>query len=227
MFIFLFFLLSFSCLSQTLDPNVLLNKVKENFAKIKDYKVEAHIIINVNFLKVPATDATIYFKQPDKVKLESSKFAIIPKEGLNFSPMSFLKGKYTSVFVKNDNLNGVYTSVIKVIPLEENSDIIISTLWIDNFNQIIRKAEVTTRSKGTYTILLDYDLAKTRYALPISMTLLFDIKRNEFHKKFSPDSKENQSKTQENVKGSAVVKYSNYRVNQGLSDSIFEEGNKK
>ena len=67
---------------QTKDPDAILNKVKENFNKIKDYQVDIHIKIDVSFLKVPDSNAKIYFKQPDKVKIKSDQFALLPKEGL-------------------------------------------------------------------------------------------------------------------------------------------------
>jgi len=215
-------------LAQNVKPETLIRKVKENFAKVKDYEVDAHIHINVDFLKVPETDAKIYFKQPDKVKLSSSQFAMIPSEGLNFSPMSFFKGNYSAVFVRNENYTGFNTAVIKIVPLDDDKDIILSTVWIDMDYFIVRKTEITTKSKGTYALLLNYDVGKTKYYLPVSMTFLFDVKTDNLHGKFgnNKDTDKNGQK-KKSMKGSASITYSNYKVNKGIPDSIFKDDKKK
>jgi len=66
-------------LSQTKDPDLILTRVKEAFTVIEDYEVDVHIKIDVEFLKVPEGDAKLYFKQPDKIHVESEKFALLPK----------------------------------------------------------------------------------------------------------------------------------------------------
>ncbi len=212
--------------SQGANPDAMIQKVKDNFSKVKDYVVDAHIKVNVDFLKVPETNAKIYFKQPDKVKLTSPQFALVPKEGLNFSPMSFFKNKYSAVFVKNESLWGFNTALIKLVPLEESEDIILTSLWIDSNYFIIRKAEVTTKSKGTYGLQLNYDVGKTKFYVPVSMIFLFDVKKDDFPNKFG-NSSDNKAPKKKNFKGTAEIKYSNYIINKGISDKIFKEEKKK
>lgn len=225
--ILLFLLLTVtSVYAQDVNPDVMIQKVKNNFLKVKDYIVDAHIKVNVDFLKVPETDAKIYFKQPDKVKMTSPQFALVPKEGLNFSPLSFFNIKYSAVLIKKESLWGFNTAVIKVVPLEESQDVILTTLWIDSDYFIIRKAEVTTKSKGTYGLQLNYDVGKTKYFVPVSMTFLFDIKADNFPNKFG-NSKEEKAQKKNKFKGTAEIKYSNYIINKGISDNIFKEDKKK
>ena len=123
--------------SQSMNPDVILNNVKEKFSKINDYEVNVRIKVDVDFLKVPVTEAKIYFKQPDKIHFESENFALLPKEGVNFSPMAILKGDYTAIFERLDTINDIKTVVIKVIPLNEKSNTILTTLWIDQSRNYI------------------------------------------------------------------------------------------
>ena len=74
------------------------------------------IIVDVDFLKIPEREAKIYYKKPDKIHVESEGFVMLPKEGLNFSPLGLLNSNYTSFYVKQDTIDGIVTSVIKVIP---------------------------------------------------------------------------------------------------------------
>ena len=73
-------------IGQAKDPDTLVAMVKNEFDKIEDYEVDVVIKIDINFLKVPESKAKIFFKKPDKVRLKSEGFALLPKEGLNFSP---------------------------------------------------------------------------------------------------------------------------------------------
>ena len=87
-----------SSYSQTNDPDIILKKVLETFNKVQDYEVNVNIKVDVDFLKVPETEAKIYFKQPDKVHFESATFALLPREGFDFSPSTLLKKKYTAFY---------------------------------------------------------------------------------------------------------------------------------
>jgi hypothetical protein len=60
------------------------------FEKIDDYQVDVRIKVDVDFLKMPEREATIYYKKPDKFHIDSENFAMLPKSGLNFSPLGFL-----------------------------------------------------------------------------------------------------------------------------------------
>ena len=125
----LLFLFIFNSLNaQTKDPEQILDNVKKEFNSVKDYEVNVNIKVDVDFLKVPETNAKIYFKQPDKIHFESDRFALLPKEGLDISPVGLLKDKYSAFYLKEDTVDGIKTAVIKVIPLDEHSEIILTTL---------------------------------------------------------------------------------------------------
>ena len=213
--------------AQKADPDAIINKVKENFNLVKDYQADVHIKINVDFLKVPESDAKIIFKQPDKVKIVSKDFAMIPKEGLNFSPVSIFKGKYSSVFVKNEVLGGSNTAVIKIVHMDDNKDFILSTVWIDTRDYVIKKAETTTKDNGTFILNMNYNLKKTKYPLPVWMQLVFKIKNNEkFKRRPVENDEEKVARNAKEVKGTVDINYSNYIVNKGISDDAFKEEKK-
>lgn len=227
----LFFFMQVFCLAQVNKPEEVLNKVKENFNRIKDYEVDVHIKVDVNFLKVPETQAKIYFKQPDKIRLKSEGFAMLPKEGLNFSPLNFLTEDYTSIFDKEGSVDGYSCYLIKIIPLGDKSDLILTNLWIDKNKYIIRQIESTTKSNGTFTINLKYN-NDLNYPLPASMIFAFNIKKMELPEGITDGMDEtNQSRKEKQYKngtttGKVYVNYSNYKVNINLPDSIFADEKK-
>jgi outer membrane lipoprotein-sorting protein len=219
------------CFTQNKDSDKILDLVKENFNRVKDYEVNVHIKVDVNFLKVPEAVATIYYKQPDKIKLKSEGFAMLPKQGLNFSPVSFLTGDYTSIFDKEENVDGKPCYLIKVIPLGDKSDLILTSLWIDKERYIIRKIESTTKSSGTFTINLNYN-NNLKYPLPSSMEFEFNVQKIELPKELTGDidgmnqTEKGNHKRRRITSGKVYVTYSDYKVNINLPDSLFEENKK-
>ncbi|MHB1686781.1 MAG: LolA family protein [Ignavibacteriaceae bacterium] len=214
-------------IAQSKDPEVILKNVKQEFNSVKDYVVDVKIRVDVKVLKVPETQAKIYFKQPDKIHIVSEGFAMLPRKGLDFSPSSLLKDKYSAFYQKEDFVDGIKTAVVKVIPLEDNGNVILSTLWIDQSKNVIRKIESTTKTNGTYTINLDYD-PNNKYPLPSSIIFEFDMSRadlvpNEFN---DSQNKTGKKKNFSGMSGKVYIAYSNYIVNKGIPDSIFEEKKK-
>lgn len=210
--------------AQSIDPNEIVRSVITKFSVVKDYEVDINIKVDVEFLRVPESKAKLYFKQPDKVKLKSEGFALLPKDGINFSPSSILKGNYTAIFERKENLNGFQTSVLKIVPINENTNIILSTIWIDDKNNIIRKVESTTKTQGTFTLELFYD-DEFNYPLPKQMIFSFNLDKMNLPQTFTNTTPKSSKKRFKDgpVIGKVYVNYSNYLVNKNLSDKIFED----
>ena len=208
------------------DAQKILEKVKSAYSKIKDYEVHVTVKVDVEFLKVPETEATIYFKQPDKMKIASDGFAMLPRQGFNFSPASLLNGDYTAILEKEETIDHLPCYVVKVIPNGDTKDVILTTLWIDKATPAIRKIETATKSNGTHNISLEYnELFIKQYPLPSAMTFSFDLSKTNFQHGFGNDMNDDKGKQKKNrpTKGTVHVYYSNYKINTGLSDSLFED----
>jgi hypothetical protein len=211
------------------DPDLILKNVQKKFNEVKDYEVDVHVKVDVDLLKVPESNAKFFFKHPDKVKIKSENFAMLPKEGMNFLPQLFTKKDYTSIFVKEDMLEGIKVSIIKLIPLNESSDILLSTLWIDETRNIIRKAEVSTKLNGVFNIELTYDNSVKGFDLPESMKFTFNLSNIDIPKISGNEMGGNEPpkrKTKKPTKGMVMISYSNYKVNKGIPDSFFTEKKK-
>ena len=211
--------------AQSKNPDLILKNVKQEFNTVKDYVADIKIKVDVKVLKIPETKAKIYFKQPDKMHIESKGFAMIPRRGLDFSPTSLLKDKYSAFYQKEDFVDGIKTAVVKVVPLEDNSSVILSTLWIDQDRNVIRKIESTTKTNGTFIINLSYN-SNNKYPLPDSLIFQFDMSRADLAPKQFDDRTEkgnNNKKPLTNMVGKVLITYSNYVINKGIPDSIFED----
>lgn len=222
----LFVLISNLVFTQSKDPEKILENIVDNFSRVKDYSVDVNIKVDVEFIKVPETKAKIFFKQPDKVHLESDGFAMLPKNGLEFSPSSLIKKEHTAIYEKDVLLNGITTSLIKVIPLGDQGDVILSTLWVDQAMNVIRKVESTTKTNGTFTIDFSYQ-KDIKYPLPKEIVFSFNVDKMNIPATISGETATENTKKKKGksdvTKGKVIVKYNNYEVNKGIPDSIFEK----
>jgi len=216
----LYFLITTICFAQSKDPNVIIKNLKDTFQKVKDYSADVDIKVDVTFLKVPEMKAKIYFKQPDKMHIESDGFAMLPKDGLYTSPLSLLGGEFTAIYAKDELFEGHNTSVVKIIPLNDKGDFILSTLWIDQSENLLCKVESTTKTNGTFTIILGY--GNNKFPLPDNIEFSFNAVRLKLsHNSMEEENSNNKKDNPDSSTGKVFLTYSNYIVNKGIPDSIF------
>ncbi|MHC1736825.1 MAG: outer membrane lipoprotein carrier protein LolA [Ignavibacteriaceae bacterium] len=216
-------------LQAQINADKLLSDVRKNFDRVKDYSADMLIKVDVNVIRIPDTKVRILFKAPDKMRIKSENFAMLPKAGMNFSPNDLLKGDNSIILEKEEDWNGSRIAVIKLIPLGTSTDIVLSTIWVDVNQLVVRKVESTTKTKGTFVIDLQYDKSLTEFPLPSVMTFKFDMSRQNFipeelegEKKPKEEKKDKKKKTEGTVK----ITYSGYKVNKGIADSEFIEKEK-
>lgn len=223
--IFGFSLLIVSLISaQPKDPMKIINSVIDKFEKIRDYEVDVTIKLDFSMVKIPDMKAKYYFKQPDKVKIDSKGFAMIPKQSLNFSPAQFLKGDFTAIYVKTETEDSHTYDIIKIIPNSDSVDVILSTLWIDQNLKVIKKVETTGKRSGTLHIDLDY---KDKLVLPSSAVFSFNTgnipaREGQILNDEKKGNREN-IRRDASISGKVLMTYSNYQINKGIPDSFFEE----
>lgn len=207
------------------DETDLLKSVKAKLDKVADYKAKGTIAIDVPFIKAPPSAITVYFKKPERFKIEKQDgLSIIPKGGISMNVNSLLSNtQYTAVPAGEARLKGVVTKVIKLLPLDEASDIVLTTLYVDAGNALIRKAAVTTKESGSYEVEMDYN-RYTAWGLPDKVFFSFSTKDYKLPKGLVVEyQKGNATKAEppKNAKGRIEISYSEYLINKGVSDAVF------
>jgi len=202
----------------------LIKGVNAKISLIKDYKAEIQIKAAIPFIKVPLTNATIYYKKYDKFKVVSKGIAILPKQGTN-DLTRFLSNssKYVPVLGEQKVINQHTTRLVTVIPTEENNEIILAKVYISPSEKLIYRSVVTTKSSGTMTVDYEYGNNKA-YGLPSKMTFTVDVKKFKMPKSVAADIRSNTAKKKynENEKGTIVLTVTRYAINIGLTDAFFK-----
>jgi outer membrane lipoprotein-sorting protein len=213
---------------QAQDVNALVQKVKAKLDKVEDYEASGKMKTNVTFLKVPIANIKMFYKKPNKMKIKNEKgFSFIPKGAVNINMSNSLSnGKYTVLDAGTDKIGGTAVRVVKLLPEDDNADVVLSTLYIDETNLVIKKAKTTTRENGSYELEMSYG-KYMEYGLPDKIIFSFNTKDYKLPKgvTFDFDDGADNPKAADkakNKKGKAEISISSYTINKGVADSVFQ-----
>jgi outer membrane lipoprotein-sorting protein len=210
------------------DADKLIRDVRAKLDQVKDYKATGKLKTDVAFLKIPVSNVQVYYKKPNRFKVKKDGgISLLPKNGVSVNLNSLLMADdYTAVPAGESVLNGVTVKIIKLLPLNDNGDVVLTTMYIDEKKLLIQKAVTTTRDNGTYDMQMSYGKFE-KYGLPDKVIFSFNTKDYKLPKgvTFEYDAGET-AKTQEdklkNKKGKVEILYENYLINKGVDDSIFK-----
>ncbi len=212
-----------SAFAQEETANSILNNVYLKIQKANDYSASAHIKVDLPFLKMLPINAKVYFKKKDKFKVDSKSIAILPRQ--NFDQLTKMLADpttFTAMVQAKDVIQNIPVTIVSIIPLADTSDLILGRLWIDTQNDLVYKAQLTTKTNGT--ILTEYFYSsQSAYGLPDKIIFTVDIKKFKLPKSVTADI--NNTKPKEETKekqGKITVVMSEYVINKGVSDDVFK-----
>lgn len=221
---FCFALFAMIARSSAQDETELIKKVKAKLDKVNDYTAQGKMKIDVSFIDAPDSKIIVYYKKPDKFKVKKAGgISILPKGGISVNMGSLLANEnYDVVTGRDAKVNGTDTKVIKLLPRDDNSDVVLTTLFIDEKNAVIRKATVTTKENGSYEIELNYG-KYIDWGLPDKAIFVFNTSDYKLPKgiTFEYEKGDKKKEALKNKKGKVEITYSSYIINKGIDDKIF------
>lgn len=210
------------------------------FDRVQDFAVKVRIDMDMPGFRMPKKMVEVLYKRPDKFKVESASFAIVPKTGLMLSPEKIFASMSDVKIISTDSnriqLQSGFnpdsarmqmgTSQMK--DLKEQMQI---RLWVDPERWVITRMQTFADTVAFMTMQSTYTEAKPNIWLPESTHLSFAVPSNftrghgqpEIDDEHIPDAIKEQMKSQKEVKGSVTLEFLNYKVNTGLSDDLFEK----
>jgi hypothetical protein len=169
----------------------------------------------------------VFYKKPDKLKVKTDNgFSFIPKGTVSLNINNIInKGNYSVLDGGIDKSTGIPLRILKLLPEDDNSEVVLSVLYIDESSLVVRKAKTTTKENGSYELEMDYG-KYIDYALPDKIILTFNVKDYKLPKgvTFDFDDGSGNKKTaakDKNAKGKAEINFSIYKINKGVSDAVF------
>jgi len=217
----------FQSLAFSQDMTALVNKVKAKLDKVNDYIAEGSMKTDVAFIKAPVGRVKVYFKKPNHFKLKrDGGISILPKGGVTVNMSTLVAGNdFVAISSGDAVFNGTKVKVVKLLPTTDNSDVVLSTLYIDETNLLILKAATTTKENGSFEIEMTYG-KYIAYALPDKVNFSFNTKDYKMPKgvalEFDDEEKLTDAEKIKRKKGRVQITYSSYTINKGLDDGVFK-----
>jgi outer membrane lipoprotein-sorting protein len=205
----------------------IVSQVKKKIELVSDYEASGKMKTNVAFLKIPLANVKMYFKRPNKLKLKSEKgVSFVPKGAMSLNMNNlFAENNYTIIDAGTEKMGNKLVRIARLLPNDDNSDIVLSTLYIDPINLVIVKSKTTTRENGTYELEMSYK-NYIKFGLPDRILFSFNTKDYKLPKgitfDFDDGTETKKASTDlKNKKGQAEITISSYIINKGIADVLF------
>ncbi len=223
----LFFCTSFTVAGFSQDMTALVKKVSDKLNQVNDYVAEGGLKTDVSFIKAPSGKVKVYYKKPNMFKLKKDGgISILPKGGVSINMNSMvMTTDYVALAAGETTIDGYKTKIVKLLPTDESSEIVLSTLYIDEVNLLVRKAVTTTKENGTYEMGMSYG-KYSNFGLPDKVIFSFNTKDYKLPKgitlEFEDAQKQSDAGKLKNKKGKVEITYTSYTINKGVDNSIFK-----
>jgi len=214
-------------LIQAQTAEEIIAKVKAKLEKVNDYEAKGKMKTNVVFIKAPIANVKVYYKKPNKLRINN-------ESGISFIPKGSMNINLNNIFINTEGFDLIdmgkeeKTSfrMIKLLPKDENADVVLSTVYIDEKQSLIRKAKTTTKENGTYELEMTYG-KYAAWGLADKVSFKFNTKDYKLPKGITFDyddgsKKEPNTDKLKNKKGEVEIVYSSYIINKGVSDTVFK-----
>ena len=83
------FLMISVLIAQIHSLDAIQGNVIAQFDQIKDYRVNIKISVKMTGFRMPRKKIQMYYKKPNKIKIEADGFAILPKTGVGGNPNEY------------------------------------------------------------------------------------------------------------------------------------------
>lgn len=198
----------------------IIKNVQAEFGKVKDYSANLEGKLDIPDMKVPDINAKLYFKQPEKVHIESEQFVMLPKDVVRFNPSMFQAELFDMVVQGTATVDGNECYKVKLLARSDTLRVQRALLFVDSKRWLIRKAELDPNQGRSTKAKIGYTLVQKKYYLPKQIDIMMDVPPMQFDaNQKMKDMSGNSGKKQAVI----TLKYSNYAVNKGIPDSRFEE----
>ena len=178
--------------------------------------------------------------QPDLIKIKSKGFGMLPKTGMftspldNFDNLSNMSIKYIEDIKNQNDLIISGSIIIDSLKIEIHNEYSKLTfkpkveVLIDTSQWVIKSVITKIDTLKLFEIYNKYDFVENDYFMPVETEIKYFLKNKNFSNWLKKDinkviKDEGPKEEEKLVEGNILVKYKNYKINYGLSKSIFED----
>ena len=222
---------------ELITVDAIMDSLIQQFGKIEDYTVKVKISVKMPRFRMPKKTIKLYFKQPDRVKVEAEGFAVVPKTGLGTSPVKMIEKLMAMRVIGTDTLRGYSCLVIEGTAESDSggaeawtfgqkgSQRVRVRLWVDVTRWIIPQVETFFDTVRVMSIRSFYKEFEEGIQLPTLTEIDFHL-GGEYLATLGehpgPFGEFQDREGMEKFSGSVRMEFTGYKINRGLKDRIFK-----
>ena len=192
--------------AQSSDAKKRMLNMVEKLERVPPYTCDVNINIDVKFIRIKERVGKMIYRSPEDIDYKIKGFAFLPKKEMGTTSTSLFKEDFIAIDMGKENEN----QIIKVIPMDINSEIVTGQFWIDSAD-LVQKMILITKEKGSYTAEMNYN--GTLYDLPSKIRMSFDVKNQKMPALLTGDLEAYTDEMDEDEvsKGTITIMYSNHQ----------------
>jgi len=219
------------------DVNRVVDKTQKQFEKASDYQVTMKIELKVPGFRMPKKKYKVFFKQPNKLKIKSRGFGMLPKTGIFTSPKDNFDNLKNMRLISTNNNNGqVYIKgevIVDSLKLKMPNEYAklgfrpTVTVKIDTNNWVINNIITELDTLKLVEITNTYKKVDDNYVMPSASTVQYFIKDAKLSGWLKKDitsivGQNPLEQKSDMVEGKISIVYEDYIINRGIKDKIFD-----
>jgi len=219
------------------DVEMVVDKTQKQFEKAFDYQVTMKIELKVPGFRMPKKKYKVFFKQPNKLKIKSRGFGMLPKTGIFTSPKDNFDNLKNMRLIPTNNNNGqVYIKgevIVDSLKLKMPNEYAklgfrpTVTVKIDTNNWVINNIITELDTLKLVEITNTYKKVDNNYVMPSASTVQYFIKDAKLSGWLKKDitsivGQNPLEQKSDMVEGKISIVYEDYIINRGIKDKIFD-----
>ncbi len=192
------------------EAREILRRALDLHEGVRDYTASVRVEADAKGAPAEVPAFKVFFKRPDKVRIKSRSLVIVPRDMLMFGNLSKLIEEGADVLLLGTKtVGGTPMHTLKLVPKEPEAGgaPVRILITVDGTRWTVDHSRIIDGSKERATFEWSYVLVGSKYWMPSTIRMTVP-----------------QAARRDGALGAEmVVTFSEYQVNTGLSDSLFEE----
>ncbi|MEY3349299.1 MAG: hypothetical protein RLY46_1338 [Bacteroidota bacterium] len=204
--------------SSAQDVNTLIKLVKNKLDNINRYQATGTMKTSIAYLKIPIAKVNIQYRKPNELTIKSNNgVTFVPKGVDAISLQNIFSSEFTAIDGGTEKIKQKVLRVVRLLPTSQQSNIVLSTVYINPSDLVVEKSSTTTKDEGTYEMEMQYG-KYIQLGLPDKVTFTFNAKDYKIPKGLTLDFDNASSKNQKIDKtmlnkGKAEIVFQQYTIN--------------
>jgi outer membrane lipoprotein-sorting protein len=190
-------------LAGTPSADKIIAAMKRQYSTVNDYKADVSLTVKGPKVSINNMRMTVYFKKPNKIHVEATQgLAMVPSGNYFGDPLGHIGDNAHAKYLRTESRSGRQCYVLSLTngqtPL---------TVWVDKQRSVMVAMDSERGLKTSWK----YDRIDGKYYVPSEIRA--DVREGQGPAGSGPTK--------------VTVKFSNYKVNKGIDDKIFQEKKQK